>query len=238
MSIKESATMATDEGAPSKRVKLHYNDTIKVLAGSTEAPFTIHKDIVCAKSDFFAAACTGTWRESTDGVVRLPTVEADIVKLYVHWCYANDIEVDVLEAVQMPSDKLVGHRDSRRRSTTQALISLYVAANMLLDDHLKDCIMDEMIRLGSEKSFLFVSGSVQEVLDTLGTDSKIYIFIVDYIAARGLHRKSLAGGLVTFPPRFLAEVVVRMSEVSGKVKTNLEPGSGTVCRYHLCCKHG
>ncbi|KAK3670695.1 hypothetical protein LTR78_009387 [Recurvomyces mirabilis] len=227
--------MAEHAAPPSKRCKLDYNDTITILAGSTETPFTIHKDVVCAKSDFFAAAYTGNWSEKTGGVVRLPTVEANIVKMYIHWCYANTIDVSLLSSVHEPSFEPIEDKTCNLRSITRALISLYVATDMILDDNLKDCVMDEMMKRYKGKSLNFESGAVQEMLDTIGTNSKMYIFVVDYFA-RCKVRCSSVEDLANYPPLFLADVVVRFSEVSGKVKANAEPGSETVCRYHICCK--
>lgn len=70
-----------------------YFDTITIVAGAGEAHFTVHKDLICKMSGFFTAACSSAWAEGKNGVVRLPTVEADTAKLYIHWVYAHDVDV-------------------------------------------------------------------------------------------------------------------------------------------------
>lgn len=48
-----------------------YSEVITVLVGQEEKSFTVHKAIICAKSQFFATACSQQWQEGRSGVVRL-----------------------------------------------------------------------------------------------------------------------------------------------------------------------
>ena len=189
-----------------------YVDTITILAGSDEVPFTVHKDVICAKSDFFIAACSGNWRENEDGVVRLPTVEARVVKLYIHWCYANKVEVAILNDSKV--DDVADNNKDWCRLRTKVLIRSYAAANMLLDEMLMDAIMDGMIRLDSGDLLKLSHKSVQEVMENVGTGSELYALIVD--CAGDSVRRDLLELFSQYPSRFLAEVAVRLREISGK----------------------
>lgn len=66
-----------------------YTKTIKVLIGPEEQIFIIHTDVVCAKSRFFKAACSGRWKEGQEQCVRLPDVKPETFQCYVDWVYGG-----------------------------------------------------------------------------------------------------------------------------------------------------
>lgn len=56
---------------------------ITVLVGPEEAKFTAHKDVLCARSEFFKIACSKSWREGQEKVVPLPEVEEETFQTYM-----------------------------------------------------------------------------------------------------------------------------------------------------------
>ena len=69
-----------------------YSDTITILVGKDEQRFTVHKDIICEKSEFFQAACSQRRREEQEMVVRLPDLRAPYMfPVYMDWVYTDDM---------------------------------------------------------------------------------------------------------------------------------------------------
>jgi len=107
-----------------------YNKTIKVLIGPEEQIFIIHTDVVCAKSRFFKAACSGRWKEGQEECVRLPDVKPEIFQCYVDWVYGGifvaegpvDNEVKMATSLYVLGDIL---DDIRLRNTALKALTSY-----------------------------------------------------------------------------------------------------------------
>ncbi|KAK1090346.1 hypothetical protein LTR48_008467, partial [Friedmanniomyces endolithicus] len=97
MTSTTTSTKVDGGQPPAKRFKPTYSGTITILAGIRETLFEVHKDIICRHSDFFVASCSEAWAEGKEGTVKLPTVESATVKLYIHWAYTSNINLDVLD---------------------------------------------------------------------------------------------------------------------------------------------
>lgn len=55
--------------------------------------FRLHEALVSARSDFFAAALTGQWKEAKDKIIDLPEDDPDIFALYPQLLYTGKIPV-------------------------------------------------------------------------------------------------------------------------------------------------
>jgi hypothetical protein len=67
-----------------------YNDLITVLVDEDEVELTVHKATICEKSKFFEAAVSSDrWKEGKEKVVRLPEVDSDEFRAYIHWVYTG-----------------------------------------------------------------------------------------------------------------------------------------------------
>jgi hypothetical protein len=53
--------------------------------GCEEQPFVVYKDVICASSKFFEAACSKRWIEGQKKQVRLPEVEPEHFQSYLAW---------------------------------------------------------------------------------------------------------------------------------------------------------
>lgn len=63
-----------------------YDSVVTFLVGAGEKRFTVHKDVICAKSKFVRASCSDRWQEGREKVVRLP--EARLIpafQMYMDW---------------------------------------------------------------------------------------------------------------------------------------------------------
>ena len=57
--------------------------------------FKVHRDVVCPKSLFLNAACTGPWREALSGRVEFPEEDPDILSLVIHFLYTDDFKFSI-----------------------------------------------------------------------------------------------------------------------------------------------
>jgi hypothetical protein len=69
-----------------------YNSMISFLVGVEEKLFTVHKDLICASSKFFKAACSQRWAEGKEKEVRLPEVLPQDFQRYLAWLYSKQLQ--------------------------------------------------------------------------------------------------------------------------------------------------
>jgi hypothetical protein len=88
----------TAKDQPISKLLIHlsdceYNNTISVLVGEKKQLFTVYKDIICASSKFFKAACSERWVEGKEKKVLLPEVEPKFFQSYVAWLYSGNYQL-------------------------------------------------------------------------------------------------------------------------------------------------
>ncbi|KAL8781085.1 MAG: hypothetical protein Q9213_006167 [Squamulea squamosa] len=62
------------------------NPIVTLLIGPDSLPFHVHKDLLCEKSPFFAAAFNGSFQESS-GSIELKEDRVDDIECIIHWLY-------------------------------------------------------------------------------------------------------------------------------------------------------
>lgn len=93
-------TTPSTSGRPSKdRLKLFYNThMVTIEVGIEKEHFVVHQSFLCAKSQYFSKALSGSFQESITRFVRLPDVSPIIFKIFVAWVYHDTLSY-------VPSDK-------------------------------------------------------------------------------------------------------------------------------------
>lgn len=83
--LREYPTNHRDSAYETDRTTYSYDfdDMITILVGEEEHRFTVHKDMLCAKSRFFRAACSKRWASGVEKVVRQPEGTAEDFQIYV-----------------------------------------------------------------------------------------------------------------------------------------------------------
>lgn len=64
---------------------------VTVFVGDDAEPYTVHRDLITATSDFFSKALTGEFQER-GGEVRLPDHKSEHFSCYVQWLYEGQFE--------------------------------------------------------------------------------------------------------------------------------------------------
>ncbi|KAM0704432.1 hypothetical protein Q7P35_008666 [Cladosporium inversicolor] len=85
---------STSGGRASKRPSYGHETIITVLVGPDEHRFAVHKDVICATSKFFRAACSTRWLKIGERFIRLPDIQPSDFRVYVHWSYRGNLVVE------------------------------------------------------------------------------------------------------------------------------------------------
>jgi BTB/POZ domain len=68
-------------------------ETVVVQVGSSPESFHVHKSFLCNASPFFRAALEGQFKESAEGVLKLPEDSPDTFERFLSWLYLNEYKV-------------------------------------------------------------------------------------------------------------------------------------------------
>ena len=145
-----------------------------VLVGPGKQRFDVHKALICSRSDFFKAALTGNFKE-VDGTIKLPEQDPATFKYFVHWLYTDGLrglyypqsfgpriaelkdllrtELKVQNTAspdQLPADhprRVLWERAQYRDLPFHSLIALYILADTLLVQGLKDAVITALIEV-------------------------------------------------------------------------------------------
>ncbi|KAL8783993.1 MAG: hypothetical protein Q9213_004244 [Squamulea squamosa] len=71
-------------------LRFEYTSIVKITVGPQKKAFYVHKEPLCGKSDFFKAACCGTFQESS-GTIDLPDQNPATVNYFIHWTCTSQL---------------------------------------------------------------------------------------------------------------------------------------------------
>jgi hypothetical protein len=114
----------------------NYNALVTFLVGPDEAEFTVHKDVVCARSTYFAAACSERWTEGRDKTIRLIDTEKATFQMYMDAMY---------DRLSYSSEK-----------SSRPLIKLYILGDFLNDVKLRNRAMTLLVSLKRCPSYISI----------------------------------------------------------------------------------
>ncbi|TKA62182.1 hypothetical protein B0A55_10888 [Friedmanniomyces simplex] len=175
---------------------------------SGRSPFIFHKDRLCQSSDFFVAACAREWQQGDEKIIRVPAIEPSTFELYTDWTYRHQIDLSLL----------------------------YIAGDMLLDERVKNLVIDELvIRTGHwpHGSLCVEPEHVRHVWEHSAADSNIRAFLLTSFAATmnptkiGLFEKEF------YPSDFFYDLALRHMELRDSSPRDYIPNVAKRCRYHI-----
>ncbi|KAJ9610288.1 hypothetical protein H2200_005065 [Cladophialophora chaetospira] len=110
-------------------------DFVIVLVGTEPQRFCVHKDLICACSNYFNSAYNGSFAETQSGVIKLPDLEPKLFNLFYQWLYSPARKVSE-PLYQRPSDNEL-HPD-------ELLLHLYRLADYLLVPGLQLLVIEQL----------------------------------------------------------------------------------------------
>ncbi|KAK4540191.1 hypothetical protein LTR36_009689 [Oleoguttula mirabilis] len=126
---------------------------IEVGTGDTKRTFEVFKGVLCFYSAYFSSALNGRFRESTEGVIKLPTEDPLIFDLFHHWLFTRRLFDSTLE----PSSLL----DYR------TIAKLWIFA----DAHLVPLLQNTIADIFAEKMMTSVTAPDSQTIDFIYENS-------------------------------------------------------------------
>ncbi|KAK3658477.1 hypothetical protein LTR56_001888 [Elasticomyces elasticus] len=224
-SSKRKAT-GVDSGPEAKRFRPNFSDTITVVVGEEGELFTVHTATICQKSEFSASACKREWQEGKDKTVPLPDIRPKVFTLYVNWAYTGVLDVEIgddLELVQdSPQSADDDHMIQKKKEVElwdlrqSNIIALYLAADFLLDEALKDRAIDGLLDTVG-KTFKVEPALISEIWALTTTGSGLRRVILDTIISHsnGPNFIAIKRSDDRIPTEFFADIAERLLDVHG-----------------------
>ncbi|KAL9582489.1 MAG: hypothetical protein Q9212_003261 [Teloschistes hypoglaucus] len=77
-----------------RRIRFLSEPLVTLVVGRTRVEFLVHRQVLCARSDFFKAALGGQFLEAQNGRLELPDEEEDTVGTLLHWLYSGAVNTE------------------------------------------------------------------------------------------------------------------------------------------------
>ena len=172
-----------------------YKKVITVLVGPGEESYEVHKDLICASSRFFKAACNRKSVEGMEDVVHLPNDDPETFELLLQWLY--------MERVAEPGKAaLVGWHETA---------SLYTLAVKLQILELQDAVVDLWIHKATDAIEIPIE-EVPYVYRTTLEHAPLRQLLVEMVACGG-GLESLCQVTDELPREFLVDLAVRLMQL-------------------------
>lgn len=177
-------------------ISYDYNDVVTVLVGIDELRFTVHKDVVCAKSKFFQAACSNRWREGFQKIVRLPEVRRpDVFQMYVDWTYSGD---------------LVFEDQISEKDVLTELIELYLLGDILDDVKLRNMTIRLLASQVATTDWIAGCGDYDLIWEHTTPNSSLRRWALDTLVAL-LSAEELENNVAKYPADLTQQIAVKLA---------------------------
>lgn len=177
-----------------------YNEIITVLVGENEQQFIVHKNTICDKSKFFEAACSsGRWKEGKEKLVRLPEVDPEAFRVYVHWVYTGKVSPEVEW----------GHADLNCAEKQVTYTEAYIIGDVLDDNDLRKHVIDTMIEKTSAWADLLPCTSLRRIWEATPTASPLRILALEWAVFEG-NPQDLNDSIEHFPEEYVRDLAMLM----------------------------
>ncbi|KAI4608684.1 hypothetical protein J4E80_008889 [Alternaria sp. BMP 0032] len=116
--------------------------TVVVGEEPKQQHFSVHEDIICARSEFFRRAMNGNWAESKERIVRLSEDRPKVFHIYINLLYTGRVVTDTLETPK--TAKSIA-------AEMHILGQLYVFGEKLQDKAAKNSAIQSLLEVALEK---------------------------------------------------------------------------------------
>lgn len=147
----------------------------KVLVGTDEKEYTIHKDLLCKSSAFFERALDGHFSEAQTKTIRLPEDEPDIFNILVDWLYTGSCTFD---------DKCYALLEAQRHTPVDLCwLKVYrMADRMLLPGLQYIAVARIKYTFNSNRPFIPSNAFINSLFDSNGVDPPmLQMYIVHHV---------------------------------------------------------
>lgn len=171
-----------------------------MLVGPSEQVFTVHKEVICANSKFFRAACSERWIEGKEKKIKLPDVEASLFRCYLVWVYGAKIDVERFTNEEI--DNLSGGVGV----LVAKYLELYILGDVLDDVRLRNKVLQTLVL--DTKTALYPQ-TVARVWEKTPDNSPVRRMFVDRAVLR-TSCKYFSAYMTEYPESFVQQVAVAL----------------------------
>jgi hypothetical protein len=157
-----------------------YNDIIKVLVGTAQTPFSVHKHTICSKSKFFQTTCSSKqWLESEEKSVALPHIEPEIFKAYVHWMYTKTLSYGIRWGHSGRAPQEVSESEDQ-----WSCVEAYILSGFLDYAEFRKAVLNKLIKDIPRWRTHFSGALVTRIWTTTSSDAVLRTFVWQWMVAR------------------------------------------------------
>lgn len=125
---------------PSPPSNFSKDKMITLLVGADEHELLVHEDYLARHSAFFKAALKKEWAEGQTRTIKLHEETPELVAFYLDYQYGKGLPTDSTR------------NNSRNGKVYDVLAELYALGERLQDDHIRNVIIDEIVRFSRMSS--------------------------------------------------------------------------------------
>lgn len=181
-----------------------------MLIGPEEKLFTVHRDVICAKSKFFKAACSA-WEEDQTITVSLPKVDEKLFQNYVDWTYGNTL----MAAPTVDED-------------VEMAIKLNLLGDVLDDVRLRNRTIKALTSLSAINKKAPNAADTKAIWAETTTRSLLRKWVVGEMIMRG-NRDRFERDVADYPPELVQEVALKL--LKQKATTSSKSFQATLSEY-------
>lgn len=163
--------------------------------------------MICAKSKFFAAACSKRWIEAKEKQVRLPDVHPPVFQSYLSWVYSTSL--NTVEPTNDDIDEITNEKDR----AVARYVELYLLGDALDDVHLRNRVMKTLVL---DTTTVPCLQTVHRVWEHTPDSSLIRKMILDRAISR-TKRAYLVDNLTQHPETFVQQVALTLLQGAQKL---------------------
>lgn len=164
----------------------------------------IHKDLICAHSKFFAAACSESWLEGQTKVVTLRERAPVDFQAYVVWLHTHTVAVQ-------PDPAAMTSELRKKWAQNVLLIRLYLLGEFIGDLQLRNHVMKSLLEL---KATFPAPDFIRHIWDHTIPKNPLRRMLVDK-AIMCTERASITDRIERYPEGFVQDLAVGLLRQTG-----------------------
>lgn len=150
-----------------------------------DARVTVQKNVLCKNSAFFKAACSGSWQEAKDGVIKLQDYCETEFLTYLHWLYTGTVNVeDDLESLTTVA-RTLEENEEVWRARLYLCSRCYVLGNFTRDTRFCNAVIDKLLELFKEYKAVPGPTYTKQSWSAIPANSGLARLLIDFAAYRG-----------------------------------------------------
>ncbi|KAK5732058.1 hypothetical protein LTR17_010894 [Elasticomyces elasticus] len=175
----------------------------------------------------------GTWQNGEkEKTVTVEAVQPSTMKIYIHWKYTRKFDLNN----NLPHPYDIPDKAGYQSGVMRALLWLYVACDVFLDEDAKNAVIDHIIEWTDElkdRCIFTAADHIHYVWENTGSGSKLRKYVLESCAAKA--SPADLADITRYSPEFFHELAVLHTRIRDNVPGGLPGLRATMarpCVYH------